>query len=76
LAQPIWRKASAAKAANPSFISISFAVYVGAIERGCKIAAGRPRLINQLDRTDQFGIGTLRVNAPTHSFGFSGPKLA
>jgi hypothetical protein len=27
-------------------------------------------------RTDQFGIGTLRVNAPTHWFGFSGPKLA
>ena len=26
-------------------------------------------------RTDQFGIGTLRVNAPTHSFAFWGPKL-
>jgi len=26
-------------------------------------------------RADQFGIGTLMVNAPTHSFGFRGPKL-
>ena len=28
-----------------------------------------------LDLTDQFAIGTLRVNAPTHSLGFWGPKF-
>ena len=40
-------------------------------------ASTRPdkRSRQQTWRTDQFGIGTLRVNAPTHSFGFWGPKL-
>jgi DNA-binding transcriptional ArsR family regulator len=35
----------------------------------------RRRELSIAGQTDQFAIGTLRVNAPTHSFGFCGPKF-